>query len=235
MDRSALVRVLRGYPPVAYVTTSDELGFLRFAEEMTEKGRKFYIFHSERGLVEAKHYMQVATKLKSVAAEPTHFRKFFTLLPGIEPNAYFYVVLDADRWLVDPDVQRLLRDHVQRAEQDITHVQPLLFLGTEGSVPTAIQDIVQVIPDRFTMTLEDVQAYLQKIEKDIGITAFKIEEGSAKVLFGLSRSQINTVIAQCILDEKKTVSGNGRIPIDLVAFHRNRLYPVASTSESVLH
>jgi len=109
----------------------------------------------------------------------------------------------------------------------------VILVGQKGSVPETVKDIIQVVPDLFEMTIEQVRDHLAHVQPQI--PTFIILPEVAEELLGLNLTQIYACVTQAVLDLKLTpnepnepnelVRGVRDMSAELVRLHRNRLFP----------
>jgi hypothetical protein len=242
MDKDAFVRLLRGMLPHIYVN-AEEGALLRILNGMKaadttdpENHTRIEVFNSERGLVPLREYLAQGVR-PPVRLVPVRFRKFFLSLPQSDDFRRIYIILDGDRWLQDPEAHRHIRDKASRRTLDPCDTHTLVFVGSSKGIPEDLADIVHVVPERFVEDLESIQTHLDTLDKMFQEMAPQSNSSTAQVqgmkynapgianeLVGLSLTQIDGVIAQCILDCAKSTALVQILPVELVRFHRYRLF-----------
>jgi SpoVK/Ycf46/Vps4 family AAA+-type ATPase len=207
---------------IYFVTEEEDRTLVKLAETLKEHEDRVQVFNAAFGMQPLKNLLADWSRRTHTenAAIPDIHRALIQIYKD-EPlsNKNFYVITDAERWLVDPHVQRRILNIIHQLHADENTVKILFFISNKLVIPSKLQRYIEVVHDR-GLTEEEYSEEIANIALKLRTKAPK---GIERYFKGLTSFEVDAAIAQSVVKTRKDVDKRRIDPKYIGEFKRRQL------------
>jgi SpoVK/Ycf46/Vps4 family AAA+-type ATPase len=221
-DMPDLLFHLRSMSRIIYFVTDEEDRFLLKLKAMLTKFLpRTWVYNAAFGLQPIEALIRDwSTRAHQESRDTLSIHETLIQIYKEDPKEHqnFYVITDAERWLVEPHVQRRVLNIVHQLHNDIRTVKILMFVGSRKVIPEKLSRYIEVIHDT-GLTPEEIS---QQVEEVCGHLKLPVPPNASDMFKGLTSFEVNSAIAQSIVRTKKDADKPKRIDAQAIGEFKRR-------------
>lgn len=207
---------------IYYVTEEEDVTLRELRDVLKKHESRVFVFNGAFGMVSLNHMISNWT---SRAAMQTNAPDIVSAMdqiyrddPRDEQN--FYIILDPERWMSDPNIQRRLLNILHHLHNDVRTIKVLLFVSHRKVIPEKVARYVEVIHDK-GLAPDRVESL---VNETCGFLKCSAPRDSAKIFKGLTSYEIESAIAQSVVHSRLTMKERAVDGRYVAEFRRRQLH-----------